>query len=97
MPPFPPGLREKKTIKQYSCYAHLIPLQVWPIVFCTCLKLDPFLAKIDREKPPGAKIVEVRTATGAFPSPKPLYRMRTIVRRAKNRGILGYTVAKAVF
>ena len=30
--PFSPGLREKGTIKQYSWYAHLIPLQVWPIV-----------------------------------------------------------------
>ena len=93
--PFP--LHCGKRIKQYSCYAHLIPLQVWPIVSCTCVKLGPFLSEIDSEKPPYAKIVVVRTATGAFPSPKPLYRLRSIVLSAKNRGILGYTVSKAVF
>ena len=60
-------------------------------------KLNPFLTKIDSEKPPAAKNVVVRTATGAFPSPKALYRIRTIVLSAKNREILGYTVSKAVF
>ena len=66
--------------------------QVWPNVFYTCLKIDPVVAKIARKKSPGAKIVVLRTATGAFPSPKALYRMRTIVLSAKNRGILGYTL-----